>query len=128
MVPYFSGLIGTHELAGYPYVQPNVETPDGKNVRLDEVTGDGFVLMLLAAEQSETIQWFESTLKGRVIVVGQDLQDSSGELGDYFKEHEVSAVLVRPDRYVYDAGQKGSMLCQSVQDSLEEFAPESLTV
>lgn len=124
MVAYSGGLIGDHPLAGDRMIQPFVETPGGKRVLMDEVIGNGFALLQTGATKSEDIAWFEEVLGARSLVIGRDLFDADGKLTALFAEHDAEAVLIRPDRYVFDMGKDGSELCKKLRELLSGYAPD----
>lgn len=118
MTSYASGLIGDHGLAGGRMIQPFVETHDGTRALMDEVIGSGFLLLQKQAAKSEDISWFEDVLEGKSFVVGEDFKDADGKLTAFFAEHDADAILIRPDRYIYDIGNDGSELCAAIRKHL----------
>ncbi|MGY0499456.1 bifunctional 3-(3-hydroxy-phenyl)propionate/3-hydroxycinnamic acid hydroxylase [Nocardia sp. FBN12] len=101
--PYRAGLIGgTHALSGTLMVNPRV-TVNGVATVLDRAIGNEFTLLSLhphAAVNAEFVRRFD----GRVMVLGDEIACADGELTEWFRRHRVEAVLVRPDRYIFDAG------------------------
>ena len=61
---------------------------------------------------------FAKDLDGVVLKPGRDFIDPSGALSTWFRKNKVSAVLVRPDRYIFDAGQNGNRLCESLLNQI----------
>lgn len=113
--PYVDGLISDHDLAGHQFMQPALKTPHGKVVMMDDLIGHRFALIALRpASRSANQDWFEKALGGVVLALGDDFDDQEGRLQDYMKKHQVSSVLLRPDRYIFDAG-------NSTEDALEEL-------
>ncbi|MDX6741546.1 bifunctional 3-(3-hydroxy-phenyl)propionate/3-hydroxycinnamic acid hydroxylase [Actinocorallia sp. A-T 12471] len=87
--------------AGQLMPQPTVKGPDGAELLLDEVLGDGFALLTLDGPRAaDDVEWFTDVLDGRVVGVDETV-DATGELRDYLAANAATAVLVRPDRYVY---------------------------
>lgn len=121
--PYEQGLVGNHKLAGYLTIQPHVETPNGEKKLLDDITGNGFTLLSLKSETSEAIDWFRDQLGGTVNIIGQDIIDSDGKLAFYFKQHKINSLIIRPDRYVYKAGNSSAKLCLDLHQALQGYAP-----
>ncbi|MEP3050861.1 MAG: FAD-dependent monooxygenase [Erythrobacter sp.] len=120
---YEEGLVGEHDLAGYLMIQSTVALPEGDPILMDHIIGDGFALLTRTAEHSSDLDWFRDVLGGTVNHIGTDLIDHDGKLTEYFDEHDIDAVLIRPDRYIFDAGPKGSDLCTGLKQSLMQFAP-----
>jgi 3-(3-hydroxy-phenyl)propionate hydroxylase len=122
VVPYASGLVGGHDLAGRSSIQPRVETPEGDQVLLDHVTGNGFVLLQSAPVDSEEADWFGKVLGGAAFVVGRDFKDLDGKLAAFFNKHNVTQVLVRPDRFIFDAGDSNTDLRAQLKAALDAYA------
>lgn len=97
-----AGTPGT--LAGTLAVQGRVAGPAGAGL-LDDIVGDGFVLLSasggpLAALDDGTRAWWEA-IGGRSASLDGDVRDEDGRLTAWLAEHDVHAVLVRPDFYVF---------------------------
>lgn len=101
--------------AGQILPQPTVRHPSGQQLRLDDVLGPGFALLLTdgwsaelepevrasLAQLGTTIvrmsrQAAASTFGGDLVVV-----DASGLLLDWAQHAQADAIIARPDRYVY---------------------------
>lgn len=122
--PYKDGLIGHHDAAGYQMVQPLVKIPDGGETLLDEAMGYGFCLLTMGAPVAgDDVDWFENVLGGRVLHIGRDVEDHTGKLAEYFQRHGVQAVMVRPDRYIFEAGDADMRLCSKLRQALGVYAP-----
>ena len=116
---YTGGLIGTgHDLCGRRLNQPEVVDASGQRKLLDDVIGDGFVLLLSDQEEGDAISWFKQEFGGSVFVIGKDFQDVDGKLTEFTGG---SAVLVRPDRYIFGANESGNALCASFQEHLRQY-------
>lgn len=87
---------------------------DGQTGLFDDVLGSGWFLVAnkpavvapITAEQRE----FWKLLGGRIAIVGKDLEDIGGVYETWFAAHSCSAVLVRPDWYVYGTARDGDGL------------------
>ncbi|MBC7300580.1 MAG: bifunctional 3-(3-hydroxy-phenyl)propionate/3-hydroxycinnamic acid hydroxylase [Nocardia sp.] len=102
--PYRAGLIGgAHRLSGTLMVNPRV-TVDGDATTLDRATGNEFTLLTLRRPRAAASAEFARRFGGRVVVLGDEVVCADGELTAWLRHHRVEAVLVRPDRYVFDAG------------------------
>jgi 3-(3-hydroxy-phenyl)propionate hydroxylase len=115
--PLQDGFFGNNrrQLAGHLFPQPLVGRSDGSSVLMDEVIGQGFALVVrkaaitlpdlrkVAARVPFTIVTFGSTPEPGVV------GDGSGVLHKWFKREAVDFVLIRPDRYVYDAGRSDQL-------------------
>ncbi|MEM1087777.1 MAG: bifunctional 3-(3-hydroxy-phenyl)propionate/3-hydroxycinnamic acid hydroxylase [Pseudomonadota bacterium] len=118
--PYRSQLIGKeHEIAGTLMPQPKVATHDGDPVRLDDLLGIAFALVTITSPTGPAVEKLMRDLGGTVLNLGPDFADPTGDLLAWFREHKVAAVLIRPDRYIFDAGKDPNALCQSLFDALD---------
>lgn len=116
---YKAGLIGTgHRLCGRRLCQPEVVDASGHRTLLDEVIGHGFALLVSEPAEGESISWFKGEFGGSVFVIGKDFLDTDGKLTEFT---EGSAVLVRPDRYIFGANENGNDLCASFQEHLRQY-------
>ncbi|MCP3141986.1 bifunctional 3-(3-hydroxy-phenyl)propionate/3-hydroxycinnamic acid hydroxylase [Pyxidicoccus xibeiensis] len=99
---------------GTYFPQPRVELPDGNTALLDDVLGDGFVVLTRPGASLEaqrearslateigahwlTVSPAERTGSGRQEAV----VDVEGRLGAWFTQYAADLVVLRPDRYVY---------------------------
>lgn len=133
--PLKEGFFGKNRprLAGQLFPQPVVSRSDGPPALLDEAIGRGFAIVArqgaISALPSE-IRELASLLPVRLITFGPApnpgvLGDSSGALHKWFRHGRVDFALIRPDRYVYDAGgadQFGTVL-QTFLASLPVLTP-----
>jgi 3-(3-hydroxy-phenyl)propionate hydroxylase len=89
--------------AGLLFVQPRVVVDGTAPQFLDELLEDRFVLLSAAdvPPGAEEVDWFLRGVRGRVLELGTTLQDTDGTLRDWFEVFGGTAVLVRPDRYVF---------------------------
>ena len=116
---YTGGLVGTgHHLCGRRLIQPEVVGPSGSRKLLDEIIGDGFVLLLSDHQEGDAISWFAQEFGGSVFVIGRGFQDVDGKLAEFTGG---SALLVRPDRYIFGANESGNDLCASFQEHLRKY-------
>jgi 3-(3-hydroxy-phenyl)propionate hydroxylase len=99
-----------HAVRGQLMIQPDVLTPAGDIVPLDEVLGAGFALITVdPCIDGHDLEWFNKELGGRVVRVGgraelggrADVHDINGALDAWFVDNQVSSALIRPDRYVF---------------------------
>lgn len=121
-----------HALRGQLMIQPNVATPAGGVVRLDDVLGTGFALITtVPAVTGDDLEWFCHDLGGRVVRVasleepgvgaGAEMRDVDGILGGWFSENRVSSALVRPDRYLFgvaDGEEETSQMIKQLRQQL----------
>jgi hypothetical protein len=68
---------------------------DGHRALLDDVTGDGPVLL--------TLDEVSEDFGGRAFTLGPGLRDPDGDWTRWFEAHHIRAVLIRPDHYVFGA-------------------------
>jgi catechol 2,3-dioxygenase-like lactoylglutathione lyase family enzyme len=75
----------------------------GRAGRFNDLVSDGFVLVArrlpaLADEQLAFLDWI-----GADVVALEELEDLDGRLTRWFDQHQLEAVLIRPDHYVFGA-------------------------
>ena len=117
--PYEVGLLGkTHPLSGTVMIQPEVQDMAKRPYLLDDLIGLNFALITIDSSTGDMAYRFASELDGVVLKPGRDFIDPGGALSTWFKTNRVSAVLIRPDRYIFDAGQNGNRLCESLLDQI----------
>lgn len=114
--------------AGSLFVQPVIETEDGALARLDDVIGPDFLILstdpaALALDPALAAQW--RAIGGRRLLVGDapapaadiaNLRETDGLIAGWLRRMEASAVLVRPDRYVYGATAAPSEVARMASD------------
>ena len=92
-----------HTLVGRLFPQPRVRGPDGREVLLDDLLGEGFAILVRSPRADAVLPVLRagpwSKLGARIVVMGRDAE----ELGPAnprlaaFNDH---VILLRPDRYV----------------------------
>ncbi len=112
--PMREGFLGnvSRELAGQIALQPKVALPDGRHALLDEALGSGFALLA----RRGAVDFGRADLARLKSLVGLELVqfadfadarcigDAEGKLRAWFDDAGVDFVLIRPDRYIFDAG------------------------
>ncbi|MFD6157399.1 bifunctional 3-(3-hydroxy-phenyl)propionate/3-hydroxycinnamic acid hydroxylase [Nocardia sp. NPDC060256] len=117
--PYKQGLLGgTHKTSGALMISPEVSTPDGTTT-LDHVAGNHFLLLTTSPPLGPQVDAFADRLSGRIRVIGHDVDCPAGELRRWFAKSRVSAVLVRPDHYIFDAGNNPDELCGGLLSAID---------
>ena len=102
-------------VAGHLFPQPLVGRSDGSSVLLDEVIGQGFALILRQdAPSLPNLRELGDRVPFTIVTFGSTpgpgvVGDPSGALHKWFRREEVDFVLIRPDRYVYDAGRANQL-------------------
>jgi 3-(3-hydroxy-phenyl)propionate hydroxylase len=112
-----SGLIGPRDrLGGRLFVQPRVRSADGNVRRLDDLLKQEFAVVTATQEAMSWIS--ERSLLGwrqlggeRIVIAGTGestmgdgvliVVEGDGIFSSWIQENQVSAVIVRPDRYVF---------------------------
>lgn len=123
--PYNKGLIGSnHRLAGRVMIQLKVAKAKIEDINrplhwLDDLIGFRFALISIGRGTGTAMYDFVTKLEGKILRYNADFIDPSGELLTWFKKHKVKHVLVRPDRYIFDAGNDSNALCQSLLSKLD---------
>jgi 3-(3-hydroxy-phenyl)propionate hydroxylase len=95
--------------------QPRVEGPDGARVRLDEVLGPGFAVLLHPNTQEASVRaarvladslgapCLRIRAPGSGAAGSDEVVDSEGVLDAWFRRYQVEIAVVRPDRYLFGA-------------------------
>ncbi|MCT4714110.1 bifunctional 3-(3-hydroxy-phenyl)propionate/3-hydroxycinnamic acid hydroxylase [Enterobacteriaceae bacterium H18W14] len=135
-LPPFPGLTGgliypaRNSLSGQLFLHGAIRR-QGKVARFDDAMGRGFHLILsaeiatvsLLAEARELM----TQIGGTVLVIadtahaGDAWEDVSGKYGDFMRAHDINAVLMRPDFYLYGAvktADEALMLLRHLRDNL----------
>ncbi len=130
--PFAAGFLGTNrpDLAGHLSVQPRV-VGGGGTVLLDDVLGDHFALLSRAGSldgHAGPIERLGRTVPLRHVqfadrTSGCRVGDCDGSLRRWFDRERVDFVLIRPDRYVFDAG--GARDFAAVVDRFARAFPRS---
>ena len=136
-----SGLIATcNKLAGRLFVQPHVRAVDGSVRRLDDLLKPEFALVTAT---QEAMSWMSEAsfscwqqLGGERVVIA-DAGDSStrdgiatvvesdGIFTNWMRENQVSAVIVRPDRYAFASAANADELNTSMENLIKGLCGRS---
>ncbi|MES9968559.1 MAG: bifunctional 3-(3-hydroxy-phenyl)propionate/3-hydroxycinnamic acid hydroxylase [Candidatus Thiodiazotropha sp.] len=112
---FTDGFLGkTSHLAGSPMIQPIVDDINGKSHLLDDLVGLNFALITTNSPMGKSVYRFRKELNGTVLKLGMDFEDPDETLLQWFRKNKVNAVLVRPDRYIFDAGVDCDSLCETL--------------
>lgn len=84
---------------GSQFPQPRVRF-GGSERPLDEVAGRDWLALALDAEDAEAL----ATEGLRVLLVGRDLEDMEGVIGEWLGRFGAAWVILRPDRFVFALG------------------------
>ena len=99
-------------LAGQLMIQPRVRRDDGGEVLLDNVLGDGFAVIARTGAPGKGLSVPGIALRlvefGPVAGHG-GVVDSDRALDRLFRTNGVDFVVVRPDRYIFDAGKAADL-------------------
>jgi 3-(3-hydroxy-phenyl)propionate hydroxylase len=117
--PLREGFLGSvnRKLAGQMARQPMVVLPGGRSALLDEALGSGFALLARRGAvdiRNPHLARLKSLVDLRVVQFA-DLADTAcigdgeGQLRRWFDDAAVDFVLIRPDRYVFDAGRASAI-------------------
>ncbi|MBR1161575.1 bifunctional 3-(3-hydroxy-phenyl)propionate/3-hydroxycinnamic acid hydroxylase [Bradyrhizobium elkanii] len=135
-----SGLIARDAaLAGRLFVQPHVRAPDGRTCRLDDLLKLEFAIVTTAAapmawlSEASSSAWQRLSGERVVITASGKSSDSDGLLtvierdglfADWMRQHDATAVVVRPDRYVFGAARNAGELNMLVEQLLQNLSAE----
>ncbi|HEX2707828.1 MAG TPA: bifunctional 3-(3-hydroxy-phenyl)propionate/3-hydroxycinnamic acid hydroxylase [Solirubrobacterales bacterium] len=98
---------------GAQFPQPVVRV-GGEKVLLDEVAGRGWCAFSADSNAADALG-----AEGlRVLLLGHDLEDSEGTIGEWLTRFEASWVLLRPDRFVFALGGSGGGEVRRALDAL----------
>ena len=126
-----SGIVKDH---GERFIQPTVGR-GGRRMLLDDATGGGFVLIGKTATACGTLpdelakQW--SAIGGRRFMLGDSppsdkscalLHDSDGDLDRWLEAKGASAVLLRPDFYVFGTAASAEEAVTLIRDLVDKIS------
>lgn len=133
-----TGLIARDaKLAGQLFVQPHVRAPDGHTCRLDNLLKIEFAVVTAAPEP---MAWLSDAslagwrrLRGERVVIAASgesthsdgvltVVERDGLFADWMRQNAVSAVIVRPDRYVFGAAGTADELNMLVGQLLQNLS------
>lgn len=101
-LPYENGFLGKHHaLSGQLAIQPSVQIGN-EQLLLDELLGNQFVLISTKEIPSVLATHFKNQLNGQVFLIKKDFMSSKFE--EWMQIHKMEFVIIRPDRYIFDAG------------------------
>ncbi len=108
--PYERGMLGKkHVLAGQLMIQPLVQNLAGKNLLLDELLGNSWAMLHLTPALAYG-KWMHILLEKngiKFVNIMQHFKEENGQLTQWFYQQKISFVVIRPDRYIFDAGKAG---------------------
>ena len=109
---FFAG--SAHPAVGRHIPQPWVVDEHGARRRLDDVIGQGWAVLHTGVTPAPVNAWsgvprFEVTGQGSEPAPGR-IVDTDGSLTDWLRGKRARAVVIRPDKFVYAAADKGSPL------------------
>lgn len=106
--PYQQGFIGkTHPLSGRLAIQPSISVDKNQKILLDELLGNQFALISTQKLQDTHAQTLERKVSAKILILNKDFQSNAFEA--WMFQHDMDFVLIRPDRYIYDAGKMNSL-------------------
>jgi 3-(3-hydroxy-phenyl)propionate hydroxylase len=130
-----SGLIAPHDkLAGKLFVQPRVRAANGSVRRLDDLLKQEFALVTAT---QEAMSWMSEALLScwqqlggeRVVIAGggesstrdgiATFVETDGVFSNWMRENQVSAAIVRPDRYVFAGATNTDELNTSIENLID---------
>lgn len=104
-----------HAPEGTYFPQPFVQGPEGERVRLDELLGPGFAVLVHSATAEASMRAAQMLAQGlgarclRVLLPRSrptqpgELVDTDGVLDAWFSEYRMDIAVLRPDRYLFGA-------------------------
>ncbi len=102
--PYHRGLLGRqHPLSGQLAIQPMIRLTGQPEILLDELLGNQFALISTEKITNSLLEIFKNKLGGKTYLLNKDFY--STVLQQWMIDQQMDFVIIRPDRYIYDAGQ-----------------------
>ncbi|MEM7802888.1 MAG: bifunctional 3-(3-hydroxy-phenyl)propionate/3-hydroxycinnamic acid hydroxylase, partial [Chloroflexota bacterium] len=93
------------QLSGLYFIQPSVQDADGLSKKLDDLFGNNFIVLGYLDDQSQYFQQLPADFPIKYLTIGAraDVDDIRGSLNGWFHQHDIDAVILRPDRYIFGA-------------------------
>ncbi|MBN8848750.1 MULTISPECIES: bifunctional 3-(3-hydroxy-phenyl)propionate/3-hydroxycinnamic acid hydroxylase [unclassified Sphingomonas] len=119
-----AGLLGPHAI---------IER-DGKAARMDSVFGPGFLLVLRGLDPAAIparAQDILNRIGGQILLLGEEAgawRDCEGRITGFLDRRDWSAMVVRPDFYVYGGAASGEELGALLEDFANDLADAGLAV
>lgn len=119
-IPIESGFIGSnHKSAGKMFIQPPVKNLAGKELLMDDLIGNQISIIANFKFPKEVIDTLYDKTGGKIFSLKFDLIDNAYLITDWMKQNKVDFIVIRPDRFIFDAGKKGQE--NQVLNSLYSF-------
>lgn len=101
------GVTGVHEKSGFAAIQGFV-TANGQTGRFDDVMGNGWQVITATPRLADSLSdanaaWAKANGM-RVLTIGSDFADDNGTYAAWLETLGAEAAIIRPDAYLYDAG------------------------
>ena len=101
--PYHQGFLGKqHLLSGQLAIQPIISVDNKPEILLDELLGNQFALISAEKLRGVLVETFHKKLGGKVLLLDNDFQSTIFK--EWMVAQQMDFVLIRPDRYIFDAG------------------------
>ena len=113
---YRDGFLATgHRAAGWQIPQPRVIAPNGATVPLDNVLRNRWALLHIGERRRAAVpgkRWVcrRSELPPGVRFPADSIRDAEGTLMRWLKQRNATAVVLRPDGFIYAAAKSGKQL------------------
>ena len=104
-MPLESGFLGeNNRVAGHLFIQPLI-VYNGKEILLDSLLGDDFALIVKSANTFKIYRNYDDSLFDlNLSLESPQFTISDQNLVEWFDESKIEFALVRPDKYIFDAG------------------------
>ena len=117
--PLSAGLLAAsaHPARGTIFPQPLLTVADGQHVRMDDVLGSGWRVILSADAGDDLLQATQHHHLPALTTAKlgtAELQEAEGVLANWFQKHGVKAAIVRPDHYIYGVSASAQELAQQL--------------
>ena len=106
--PYRTGFLGKqHPLSGQLAIQPMIKVNHQSEILLDELLGNQFALISTEKLRGVLVETFHKKLGGKVLLLDNDFQSTIFK--EWMAAQQMDFVLIRPDKYIFDAGKMGDL-------------------
>lgn len=117
--PYEHGLLGDGTGAGAPFPRCEVVDPDGTPRCIDDLIDARFGLIITTDFDGPTADRFGHDANGQILRIGDQFNDAAGTIKRWLTKRDATAVLVRPDHYVFGVGDDPQRLCSQLLEQLD---------
>lgn len=115
--PLAAGMLSPHQHAARGTIFPQAwlrHPDDGSRIRMDEVLGCGWRLVLAGGESIPKLSGSQLPPIRLARLGDRDLDEIDGVLASWFERYQVRAAIVRPDHYVFGVASEAESLIEQL--------------